>query len=187
MKIGYARISTIEQNEERQIRNLEKAGCEKFYIDKCSGKDTQRPALQKMIHFIREGDIVYIDDLSRLGRSTKDLFQLLELFDEKNVQLVSIKEQFDMKTPVGKVMFTCFAAIATFERELMLQIQREGIEIAKAKGKYKGRQEKKRPPEWDEWKALYNQKKITATELAKRCKVSRPIIYKWFKEEQTQF
>lgn len=184
MKVGYCRVSTIEQNEERQIQSLKDAGCEKIFSDKCSGKDTNRPGFTQMMEFIREGDVLYVSEFSRLGRSTKDLLNIIEELNSKDIHVISQKEDFNTSTPQGKLMLTFFAGIATFERELMLQRQREGIEIAKAKGKYKGRQEKKRPPEWEEWKALYDQRKITATELAKRCKVSRPIIYKWFNEEQ---
>ena len=139
MKIGYVRVSTIEQNTARQDDMMEKLGGEKVFCDKMSGKDAKRPELEKMLDFMREGDTVIVESFSRLARSTRDLLNLVEKFRGKGVQFVSIKENIDTETPQGKFMLTVFAAMAELEREQTLQRQAEGIAIAKAAGKYKGR------------------------------------------------
>ena len=139
--IGYARVSTDEQNEARQLESFQKyrESISKVYIDKCSGKDTNRPQLKAMLDYVREGDVVVVSDFSRLARSTKDMLQIVQALADKGVALISIKENLDTDTPQGKFMLTVFAALAELERETILQRQREGIKIAKAHGKYKGR------------------------------------------------
>jgi len=115
-KIAYVRVSTIEQNEARQIEALEKYEIDKWFTEKISGKNTDRPELQKMLEYVREGDTVYIHDFSRLARSTKDLLEIVERFNNKGVHLVSNKENVDSSTPTGKLMLTMIGAIAEFER-----------------------------------------------------------------------
>ena len=139
MKVAYVRVSTIEQNEGRQLESLKKYDIEKWFEEKVSGKDTNRPQLQSMLDFVREGDTIYIHDFSRLARSTKDLLEIIERLQKKNVALISVKENFDTSTPTGKLMVTVIAAINEFERTNLLERQREGIAIAKGKGVYKGR------------------------------------------------
>lgn len=139
-KIGYARVSTQEQNESRQLAAFKELDIDKIFIDKMSGKDTNRPELRKMLEYVREGDTLIINEYSRLARSTQDLLSLVKQLTDKSVQIISIKENFDTSTPQGKLMLTVFAALAEFERELTLQRQREGIKLAKQEGKYKGRQ-----------------------------------------------
>ena len=139
MKIAYVRVSTAEQNEARQIEALEKHGIEKWFTEKVSAKDTNRPKLQEVLNFVREGDTIYIHDFSRLARSTKDLLEIVEILNEKKVHLVSNKENIDTGTPTGKLMLTMIGAIAEFERQNLLERQREGIEIAKREHKFKGR------------------------------------------------
>ena len=135
MNIGYVRVSTMEQHEERQkVELTEKAQVEKIFLDKLSGKDTDRPQLQAMLEFAREGDTVYVSEFSRLARSTKDLLDIVQRLKEKQVQVISLKESFDTSTPAGELAMTMFAAIATFERKIMLERQREGIALAKAQG-----------------------------------------------------
>ena len=183
MKVGYVRVSTAEQNEARQVEALEQRGIEKWYIEKVSGKDMNRPELQNMIDFCREGDTVYVHDFSRLARSTKDLLHIVEMLTEKGVHLVSDKENFDTSTPTGKLMLTVVAAIAEFERQNMLDRQAEGIQIARKAGKYKGR----RPisVDSDVFKAQYERylrREINKTQLAKVLKVSRPTLDKMIRE-----
>ena len=189
MKIGYVRVSTLEQNEERQkIELTEKAGVEKIFTDKLSGKDTNRPGLQAMIDFAREGDTLFVSEFSRLARSTKDLLDIVTKLKEKKVELISLKENFDTNTPAGELAMTLFAAIATFERKIMLERQREGIALAKAKGKYKGRNLKQKPKNWETLAQKYKVREIaTVTELSKICDCSRPTIYKWLKESGVAF
>ena len=185
MRVGYIRVSTIEQNEERQVVDLmENAKVEKVFMDKLSGKDTNRPQFKAMLDFVREGDTVVVSEYSRLARSTVDLLQILQQLEKKGVTVVSRKENFDTSTPQGKLMLTMFAGIAEFERTLMLQRQKEGIAIARAEGKYKGRAEKQRPENWKELYNAYMQRGMTATALAKACGVSRPVLYKWIHAEK---
>lgn len=138
--IGYARVSTDEQNEARQLAMFEKKGVNKYFIDKLSGKNTNRPQLKAMLDYVREGDTVIVSEYSRLARSTQDLLSIIQQLKDKGVQLISDKEKLDTTTPQGKLMLTMFAALAEFERDVILQRQREGIAIAKKQGKYKGRQ-----------------------------------------------
>lgn len=137
--IAYIRVSTIEQNEARQRAALEKYNIDQWFTEKASGKDTNRPKLQAMLEYIRDDDTVYVEEFSRLGRSTADLLAIVRQIEEKNAKFISLKEQFDTTTPAGRLQMTMMAAIAEFERDMILERQREGIAIAKAAGKYKGR------------------------------------------------
>ena len=186
MKIGYVRVSTVEQHEERQVVDLrENAGVERIYIDKLSGKNTERPELQKMLDFAREGDTVYVSEFSRLARSTKDLLDIMQKLTDKGVQVISLKERFDTSTPAGELAMTLFAAIATFERKIMLQRQKEGIAIARQKGIYKGRHPKQKPANWDELLRKYQVREIRSlSALARICGCSRPTVYRWIEEEE---
>lgn len=182
-RVGYVRVSTIEQNLERQIVDLqENAQVEKIFTDKLSGKDTNRQGLHEMLDYVREGDILYISEFSRLARSTQDLLKIIDQLQGKGVQVVSMKEKLDTNTPAGKLMLTVMGAIDTFEREMMLERQREGIAEAKKAGKYKGGKEKAKPQNWQELLGQYKSRQISATKLAELCKVSRPLVYKWIKE-----
>ncbi len=143
--IFYARVSSEDQNEGRQLVAAaeSKYTFKKIFIDKCSGKNTNRPELQKMMEYIREDDTIVISEFSRFARSTKDMLSLVDELKAKGVQLISLKENIDTSTPNGKFMLTVFAALAELERETILERQREGIAIAKAEGKYKGRPQMK--------------------------------------------
>lgn len=138
--IGYARVSTVEQNEARQTALFKEEKVDKFFLDRLSGKNTHRPQLKAMLNYVREGDTVIVSEYSRLARSTRDLLSIVQQLTEKKVQLISDKERLDTSTAQGRLMLTVFAALAEFERDVMLQRQREGIIIAKKQGKYKGRQ-----------------------------------------------
>lgn len=139
MKVGYARVSTDEQNEARQIKAFKELGIEKVFLDKQSGKDANRPALNELMRFIRAGDTVIVESISRAARNTRDLLQLVEKINENGAEFISLKENIDTHTPSGKFMLTVFAAIAELEREYIKQRQAEGITIAKEEGRYKGR------------------------------------------------
>lgn len=184
MRIGYVRVSTMEQHEERQLIALrEEAHVERVYMDKLSGKYTDRPQLQQMLEAAKAGDSIYVSEFSRLARSTKDLLDIVQQMKERNVRVISLKEQFDTTTPAGELALTVFAAIATFERQIMLERQREGIAVAKAKGVYKGRRPKPKPRNWPELREQYEQRAIPSlAELARRCHCSRPTIYRWLRE-----
>jgi DNA invertase Pin-like site-specific DNA recombinase len=140
MKVGFIRVSTEDQNTIRQEILMKQLGVERVYIEIASGKSrTGRPQLEAMMDFVREGDVVIVESISRFARSTRDLLTLVEQLTEKGVGFVSQKESIDTNTPQGKFMLTVFGAMAELEREQTLQRQREGIAAAKAAGKYKGR------------------------------------------------
>lgn len=184
MKIGYVRVSTIEQNEARQIEGLEKYGIEKWYIEKISGKNTDRPKLQEMISELESGDTVYIHDFSRLARSTSDLLSLVEDLNGRGIHLVSNKENIDTSTPTGKLMLTMIGAINEFERTNMLERQKEGIAIAKREGKYKncGRKKKELSDGYENLIQQYVDGNITKVQLAVMLNVSRPTLNRILKE-----
>ena len=179
MLVGYARISTITQNEDRQIEALTNAGCEKIYLDKMSGKDTNRPQLKEMFTFIREGDTVLVTEFSRFSRSTKDLLDLVEKLQAKKVDFRSLKENVDTTTSSGILVLTIFAALSEFERSIIRERAAEGIAIAKAKGKKLGRREIQ--VDDDKLISLYNQWKdgeILQKKIMKDCKMSRTTLHK---------
>lgn len=182
-KIGYARCSTVDQNPARQELILKEAGCEKVFLDMLSGKDRNRPQLKKMLEYVREGDVLYVESISRLARSTRDLLSIVDELNEKNVQFISQKESIDTASPQGKFMLTVFAAMAELEREQIKQRQAEGIAIAKAQGKYKGRQAKQFDRYqfeqlYKDWKAG----KITQKYMCEKLRMSRRTLYKYIKQ-----
>ena len=186
MKIGYVRVSTKEQNTARQEEIMKSLEVDKMYIDKMSGKDTDRPDLQKMMNFVREGDIVIVESISRFARNTKDLLELIEQLNRKGVQFISQKEHIDTDTLTGKFMLTVFGAVAELERENIRQRQREGIEIAKTEGKYKGRK-RKQLADFEEVYQQWKSGKITATFASKQLEISRSTFYRkvlQYEEEQ---
>lgn len=139
MRIGYVRVSTDGQNTARQDELMRELNVEKVYTDKASGKSKERPGLQDMMNFVREGDTVIVESISRFARSTKDLLNLIEELQSKGVEFYSKKESFDTTTPQGKFVLTMFGALAELEREQIAQRQAEGIAEAKKAGKYTGR------------------------------------------------
>ena len=154
--IAYLRVSTIDQNLARQEEAFKGLNIDKFFTEKVSGKNIKdRPELLKMMEYVREGDVVFVESISRFGRSLSDLLSLIEQLNEKNVQFRSLKEgSIDTTTPTGKLVYSIFSSLAEFERENIRQRQAEGIAIAKANGKYKGRQRKQVNP--NEFVSLYN-------------------------------
>lgn len=183
MNIAYIRVSTVEQNEARQVEALKKYNIEKWFIEKVSAKDTNRPKLKEMLEFARKGDTVYIHDFSRLARSTKDLLEITEIMSKKEITLISNKENLDTQTATGKLMLTMLGAIAEFERANLLERQKEGIYIAKQAKKYKGR--KAISIDENKFSLLleeYKNRKINKVEFAEKLNVSRPTLDKLIKE-----
>ena len=178
MKIGYIRCSTTTQNTIRQEVLMEELGVDEVFIDKCSGKDTNRPQLQKMISYVRRGDTVIVSEISRFARNTKDLLDLVEQLTQKEVEFISKKEAIDTTTPTGKFMLTVFAAVAELERGYILSRQAEGIAIAKAQGKYKGRKAKVLPADADAIIKKWQKGEITAVDAMKRLGVSKTTFYR---------
>ena len=177
MKIGYVRTSTTDQNTARQEVLMAELGVDQVYIDQISGKNMDRPELKQMMEYVRKGDIVIVESISRFARNTRDLLELVEQLTAKGVEFVSKKEAIDTTTPSGKFMLTIFGAVAELEREYILQRQREGIEIAKAQGIYKGRKPIERP-EFGNVASLWKAGQITAVEAMKRLDVSPRTFYR---------
>ncbi len=181
MKIGYVRVSTIDQNEERQIRALEKLEVKKIFIEKVSGKDRNRPQLNEMLNFVREGDVVYIESISRLARNVLDFLNIVNELKEKNVEIVSLKESIDTSTPTGQFMLTVFGAMYQLERDNIRERQQEGIAIAKEKGimgRPKIEIDDKFINAYKEWK----EGNITATKAMELADMSRTTFYRRVKE-----
>ena len=162
MKVSYIRVSSEDQCYDRQLKAMEEIGVEKFFVEKISGKNMNREQLKAMLAFVRTGDTLYVESFSRLARSTQDLLTIIEKLNEKGVSFVSLKENIDTTTPQGKFILTVFAGLAEFERTQLLQRQREGIEIAKAAGKYKGRKPVEKPENFNEVVKLWKDGEITA-------------------------
>ena len=185
MNLFYVRVSTKEQNEERQVKAALDLGIdrENIYIDKKSGKNTDREQLKALLTFCRKGDIVYCESISRIARNTKDLLNIVDELNQKQVDFVSLKENINTSTPQGKFMLTVFAAMAEMERECILERQAEGISVAKELKKFKGR----KPREIDEKEfrklcAEWRQGERTAVSIQKKFSISAQTFYRWVKE-----
>ena len=184
--VAYIRVSTIDQNEARQKVALQKYNIDRWFIEKASGRDANRPKLKEMLEFIREDDVVYVEEFSRLGRSTADLLMIVRKIEDTGARFVSLKEQLDTTTPAGRLQMTMMAAIAEFERDMILERQREGIAIAKAAGKYKGRKEIT-IPNIGEYYEKYMTRQGTKVSIAAELGISRTTLDRLFskyKEDQ---
>ena len=179
--IAYIRVSTVGQNEARQREALERYGIDKWFGEKASGKNTNRPKLQEMLDYIREDDTIYVEEFSRLGRSTADLLDTVQRIENAGAKFVSLKENFDTITPTGKLQMTMMAAIAEFERSMILERQREGIAIAKREGKYKGRKAVS-VPNIGTYYDKYMRRKGTKVSIAHELGISRTTLDKLFRE-----
>lgn len=182
MNIAYVRVSTLEQNEERQVKALESYSIDKWFQEKVSGKDLQRPQLKALLEFVREGDTIYIESISRLARSTYDFLSIVKECTSKKVQLVSLKESIDTSTPQGTFMLTVFGALYELERENIKQRQAEGIEIALQNGVKFGRPKQEVPTQfaevYQEWKANI----ITARQAMSKLSMKPNTFYRRVKE-----
>lgn len=156
-------------------------GVDEVYIDRISGKSTDRPELKKLMEYVRLGDTVIVESISRFARNTRDLLELVERLTAKGVEFISKKEAIDTTTPSGKFMLTVFGAVAELEREYILQRQKEGIAIAKAQGVYKGRKPIKRP-EFPQVVKLWREGRITAVEAMRRLNMKPRTFYRRVKE-----
>ena len=178
-KIGYIRVSTEHQETARQQEIMDSYQVDRIFSEKVSGANADRPQLRAMLDYVREGDTLYIESISRLGRSTKDLLSIIETLTDKGVTLVSHKENIDTDTPSGKFMLTVFAALSQLERDQLKQRQREGIEIAKAQGKYTGR--KPIPTDWAKFGQLYGEwkgKQITGRDFMRKMGITANTFYR---------
>ena len=177
MKIGYVRVSTEDQNTARQEALMGSLAVDELFLDRMSGKSCHRPELQRMMAFVRKGDTVIVESISRFARNTRDLLDLVEQLTEKGVEFVSKKEAIDTTTPTGKFMLTVFGAVAELEREYILQRQREGIAIAKAQGKYKGRKPIQHP-EFEQVLQQWQRGEITAAEAMRKLGMAKSTFYR---------
>ena len=177
MKIGYIRISSADQNTARQEVLMQELGVNQIFIDRTSGKNIDRPELKHMMTFVRQGDTVIVESISRFARNTRDLLELVEQLTRKGVEFVSKKEAIDTTTPSGKFMLTIFGAVAELERDYILQRQREGIEVAKAKGVYTGRKPVVHT-DFDTVVRKWRAGQITAVEAMKRLNMKPSTFYR---------
>jgi DNA invertase Pin-like site-specific DNA recombinase len=179
MLIGYARVSTEAQNLNWQLEQLTAAQCERIYQEKITGTIKERPELDKMLDNLRKGDTIIISELTRLSRSTKDLFKLVEQIEKKGANIRSLKESWlDTTTPQGKLMFTIFAGISQFERDLICQRTKEGLASARARGRKGGRPAKNKTDVEDALK-LYNSKDYSLRDIKKMTGVSKTTLYRY--------
>ncbi len=179
MRVGYIRVSTSEQNTERQKMVLAKYNIEKFFEEKRSGKNTQRKKLEEMRNFVREGDVVYVSELARLARNLSDLLVITKEFQEKGVQLVSDKENIDTSSATGRLVFHMIASLAEFERDLIRERQAEGIAAAREQGKPLGRPRVAFSEEkFNELYGLYQKRLVTAVSMSKQLGVSTATLYR---------
>lgn len=186
MNIAYLRVSSVSQNLARQEEEMKQHSIEKYYIEKASAKDTKRPQLQEMLDFCRAGDTIYVKDFSRLARSTKDLLEIIDLLEHKQVTLISLKENFNTSNATGKLMVTMIGAINEFYRNIQREHQMEGIAIAKKQGKYKGRKKIDFPEHWED---IYNKiltKQLTSREAMEFLGLKSTTFYKLKKEYETK-
>ena len=182
-KIAYVRVSTIEQNEARQLEGLKKFNIDKWFTEKASAKDTNRPQLKAMLDYVREGDTVYIHDFSRIARSTKDLLNLIDEFDKSGIQLISLKENIDTQTPTGKLLLTVLSAICQFERDLTVQRTNEGLKAARARGR-KGGRPKASKKSVDKAIKLYNSQTHSIKEITVITGVSQATLYRYLNKQE---
>ena len=178
MKIGYARVSTEEQLQDAQIDALNEAGCERIYRESYSGKSKNRPELERMIDALREGDIVVVQRLDRLGRSLKDLIELLDGFKQQGVQFISLNENIDTTTAVGELAFHMIGSIAQFERRLISERTKAGLDAARARGRKGGRRAKLSHADIKKANAMLLDPEMTKAEVARHFGVSRPTLNK---------
>lgn len=190
MRIGYIRVSTTHQNTDRQEDSLEQMNVEKLFIEKASGKDRKRPQLKAMMEFVQPGDVVVVHELSRMARSVVDLYDIAKELNNKGVSLESLKEDIDLTSATGKLTFGIMAVMAQFERDLLLERQKEGIEAAKARGKRWGRENIYGTDERlvHDVFSKYYAKKITYAEATEKLEMKKGTFYyrynKWMDEQR---
>ncbi|MDD6735219.1 MAG: recombinase family protein [Clostridiales bacterium] len=177
MIFAYARVSTSDQCLDRQLDALTKYGVDKIYQEKISGTKKNRPELDKMLSVLKSGDTVVVESLSRLGRSVKNLSELMERFNADDIRLVSLKETIDTKSSTGKLLFTILSSLAQFERDVLAERTREGLNAARARGHLGGRPKTNRS-KIDKAIALYNTKQYSISEITELTGISKSTLYR---------
>nr|WP_144164727.1 recombinase family protein [Bifidobacterium catenulatum] len=184
MTYGYARVSTGGQTTDLQRDALEKAGCNRIFIDVASGAKAHRPELDHMLDLLREGDTVVVWKLDRLGRSLQTLVELINNFDTRGVQFRSLTEAIDTSTPGGTLIFNIFGSLAQFERDLIRERTRAGLEAARARGRTGGRPASLNEKQIKEVRRLYESRSVTVDQIAKMMNVGRATIYRYLKKQK---
>lgn len=179
MKLGYARVSTVDQNLEKQIQQLTKEGCERIYKEKITGTKIDRPELDRLLDHLREGDTIIVTELTRISRTTKDLFKIVEVIESKGANIKSLKENWiDTTTPQGKLMFTIFAGISQFERDLTSERTKESLAIARVRGR-KGGRPKKDASKIELAVKMYKSKEYSIKEITEATGISKTTLYRY--------
>lgn len=189
MKIGYARVSTKDQNLDLQIDALKKEGCEKIFHEVVSGAKTERAELERLLSHLREGDILVIWKLDRLGRSLKHLVQLVHELNEKGIGLQSINDPIDTTTSQGRLVFNIFACLAEFERDVIRERTQAGLKAARARGRVGGRPKglsEKAQQKAIAAEALYKDQKLSIAEICKNLSISKATLYKYLRHQGVQ-
>lgn len=189
MKIGYARVSTQDQNLQLQTDALKAAGCEKIISEKISGAAKERPQLEAMIEYLRKDDVVVVWKLDRLGRSLRHLVETVHRFQEKGVGLLSLNDPIDTTTASGRLIFGVFASLAEFERELIRERTRAGLEAARARGRMGGRPKglsKDAQRKAIVAEILYKERKLSVSEIAKELSVGKATLYRYLRHRNVQ-
>lgn len=182
--IGYARVSTADQNTDRQMDNLKSRGCTRIYCEKITGTKATRPELNRMMDALREGDTLVIDSFSRLSRSTKDLLEMVERLSTMGIHLVSLKEQLDTTTATGKLMLTMLSALSQFERDLISERTLDGLKAARARGRVGGRPKVGEVKTIAKAMKLYDANALSNREIAESAGVSLPTLNRWIREHK---
>jgi DNA invertase Pin-like site-specific DNA recombinase len=184
MKIGYARVSTREQNLTMQVIALEKAGCEKIYEEVVSGAKAERPILENLIEQLRPGDILVIWKLDRLGRTLKNLVELVQKLIEKNIGLCSINDPVDTASSQGRLIFNIFASLAEFERDVIRERTQAGLHAARSRGRFGGRPRglsKSAEATACAAETLYKEKKLSVLDICNKLSISKSTLYKYLR------
>lgn len=184
MKIGYARVSTQDQNLERQLDALNAAGCERIFNEKMTGTKSDRPELKTMLLTLREGDTLVVESFSRLSRSTKDLLAMVDKLSSMGVHLVSLKENLDTTTATGKLMLTMLSALSQFERDLIAERTVDGLKAARARGRHGGRPTVGTDKDKKQALAMYHANVMSCREIAERFNVSLSTLNRWIRAEK---
>jgi DNA invertase Pin-like site-specific DNA recombinase len=182
MKIGYARVSTHEQNLDLQKDALKHAGCEKTYVDEVSGTVAKREGLEKAKEILRKGDVLVVWRLDRLGRSIRDLINWVEYLEDKKIGFQSLQESIDTTTSGGKLVFHIFAALAEFERNLIRERTKAGLAAARARGRLGGRKKSLNTKQRKRAVEMYNRKNHTIQEICEMMGISKPTLYAYIRE-----
>lgn len=182
MKIGYIRVSTLDQNPELQRDALEQTGCERIFEDKASGAKTERPGLAEALNFVRKGDSLVVWRLDRLGRSLKHLIEVVEQLETQGVGFISLQEGFDTTTSGGKLIFQLFGALAEFERNLIRERTQAGLTAARARGRVGGRKPSLKPAQIATLRAMNESRSHTIKEMCAVFKITKPTFYRYIQQ-----